>query len=206
MNKKIVLLFALLLPALVFAQKVKVKYDVPSGALGGLHNFLGVEKYKVKLKGPNLKDAEILLRVKEIRRGEIKIIDTLVNPAFDRKFMGENGASKSKYQFEVYCRYSRADTSYLLFLQMPNYQINEAYKALRPGGYSLRDAMSCGDKNLAVDFSQPIPVLALALPHNDPDVPGYGSYCDLTLEGVSPYQWWDRYKVDHYYIFEFVIQ
>jgi hypothetical protein len=52
-----------------------------------------------------------------------------------------------------------------------------------------------------IPIGKKTPILAYALPYEDPQKPGRKFYCALTATGVQPEKWGEVYGVKHYIIF-----
>ena len=86
------------------------------------------------------------------------------------------------------------DKKFKLKIDFPGMAINEELKGKKD--YSLRTANSCADDKIKVPLNSPYPVLAYTPPFDTGS--GLRSWCMLGDEDVK--DWYEKFKVKHYYI------
>src|SRR5690606_11946933 len=132
--------------------------------------------------------------------GELTSSDTLLSPAQARQLMNLNKLD-SMTSLIVYTQSKEDSLKYTI--RYRNVNISGIRKRINSEQYSLRYTQLNPGKTIAVPINTSIPMLVYSLPYVDPAQPNVQKYCELTSEGVPPEKWWEKYKVQHFIIFEF---
>jgi hypothetical protein len=156
-----------------------------------LMRFEGVDYYKTKFEGTSLKEKFYSITVKEIWKGKIKNIDTLINSAegFPGRLTGDI------LTFRVAAKKSGARKLKVNFF-FDRFSLQREYKCVNSDDYSLRDIGA----RLPVEAEKPFYAFAYILPSKHKD--GSSSWCEVDSSGKDIENWGKEFGIEHYLLIE----
>lgn len=173
------------------AVKMMADYGPSNEETRVIVDFQGVEYYKVKLTGTQLKAKKVLLYCKEMWNGKVKKVDTLIKKQ-DLKNLTTN-ANGDTLSFSVMGR--RVDDKLQVLFRFPRLGVNKKYQALKTDNYSLR---ALGN-HYKIELNKPFPVFAYILPY---EKDGWLMYCAVDQSGEKVEDWGKKFGIKHYLIYE----
>jgi len=153
-------------------------------------DFQGVEYYKVKITGKQLKAAKVLLYCKEMWNGKVKKVDTLIKKQDLKNLFDVKGDTLS---FAVLGR--RVDGKLQTLFRFPRLGVNKKYQSLKTDNYSLRVL----GNQYKIEWNKPFPAFAYILPY---EKDGWLMYCAVDQSGEKVEGWGKKFGIKHYLIYE----
>ncbi len=157
------------------------------------YRFAGIDYFRMKAKGQPLADKHFMLIAKEYWDGKVTKIDTCENS----RDIGIK-VDTNDFNFSVIAQKENKNSVKFMFA-FPRFHLYRHFKATR-GDYSLRDPFN--GKECEYSSNQPIMLLVYSLPYQNPQKPGWSSYCELSSTGVPPAEWGKKYGIKHHITFE----
>lgn len=175
---------------------LNLKFDhVTSKELLEFYRFEDIQYYKIGISGNKIKDKFFLMTRDEYWNNELKSSDTIANTKIMQR---ENGVDTLR--MSVMAKKTHSDTVKFHF-NFPGFTAVKHFRTTENNNYSLRNINL--NKSQAFVRNEPINVLVYSLPYEDPNMPGYLLYCELSREGIPPEKWGEEFGVKHYIVFKF---
>ena len=203
--KKLFLLSILLLaliPDASFAQKTNQDlkmtsiYGSENKDLNDLLRFDGIDFYKIKFSGNELKGKSYSIAVKEFWGGKLKS----QKKVFNTKDLADAGLDKindTTLQMKVIFKITSENKIKISFVS-DRFSNTKEYKALKTNDYSLRNLAD--ESKLPISYGENFYLMAIILPYERED--GSKSWCQVGSNGQDIENWGKKYGVRHYLLFE----
>ncbi|WP_343530873.1 hypothetical protein [Pedobacter sp.] len=172
------------------AVKMTADYGPANEEARVIVDFQGVEYYKVKLMGTQLKATKVLLYCKEMWNGKVKKVDTLIKKLDFKNLTNAKGDTLS---FSVLGR--RVDDKLQVLFRFPRLGVNKKYQSLKTDNYSLRVL----GNHYKIELNKSFPVFAYILPY---EKDGWLMYCAVDQSGENVEDWGKKFGIKHYLIYE----
>jgi hypothetical protein len=196
--KKIILLLTLI-PILTFAQtnkkenviKMTTEYGSENQEFQDILTFQRIDYYKTKFSGADLKGKNYSLIVKEVWKGKIKKIDTIINSAKEKYI---SPIKSETFNIRVTSK-KVSEKKLKVNFRFPGFGSELTYKATKSDEYSLRDV---GTK-IKIKYGNSFYAFAYILPYEKGD---YKYWCAVEDSGKNIENWGKEFGIKHYLIFE----
>lgn len=180
--------------------KVWVNWGSNNTEMNELYSVLKIDPYLFKFSDKNLENRKFKMSYVEYRDGKLSAEHLFSNDAETEKRMTYNPLD-SGFTIKAYAHKINTDSVEISF-RFPRVGFNFQLTTLHRNDYSFRDATTTLGKNFSsIPIGRKVPILAYAIPYEDPKKPGRKFYCTLTANGVPPEKWGEVYGVKHYIIF-----
>jgi len=202
---KIYFLLSTLLLALIsdasFAQKVDKNlkmtsnYGTEDKELNDLLRFDGIDFYKIRFSGIDLKGKSYSISVKEFWKGKMKS----EKKVFDTKDLAEAGLDKindTTLEMKVISKMT-SDNKIKISFVSDKFSNTKEYKGLKTKDYSLRNLAE--ESKLPITYGGNFYFMAIILPYERED--GSKSWCQVGSNGKDIENWGKKYGVRHYLLF-----
>lgn len=199
-------LLSILLLALIsgvsFAQKTNQNlkmtsnYGTENKELNDLLRFDGLDFYKIRFSGNELKGKCYSISAKEFWDGKLKS----KKKVFDTKDLAEAGLDKindTTLQMKVIFKITSQNKIKISFVS-DRFSNTKEYKALKTKDYSLRNLAD--ESKLPITYGENFYLMAIILPYESVD--GSKSWCQVGSSGKDIENWGKKYGVRHYLLFE----
>ena len=201
MIKKIIITYLLLVNC-AFAQntnqglKMTSTYGSDNKELLDLQRFEGIDFYRIKFSGDELKGKTYKITVKEIWGGKVKSEKTVI----DTKDLANAGLDKvgdTTLNMKVMSRVMPNNKLKVSFM-FDRFSNTKEYKALKTNDYSLRNLAD--ESKLPIGYGEKFYFMASILPYERAD--GSKSWCEVGSNGKDIENWGKKFGVKHYLLFE----
>ncbi len=203
-------LFFIQIPFSITAQenldcKVKITQVSTSQKLRDILSFQRIEYQKIKINCKEFKQKDFYVLSKSylyndtLKKSNI-IIDTLYSSKRNEKYFGTKGTRGKTLKLRLLTKITNEDVINIQFHTVKTRKLLE-YTKLPSDNYSLRDISSFSSKS-----NNRIPFSVITLPWKDKDRPGMLFYCELDIKAKSIDNWGELYGIEHYILFEVVIE
>jgi len=159
--------------------------------------FEGIQYYKIKFIGKDLKDKSYHLTSKEIWDGKI-VRDTTL---FNSKSIGIEQFQKVNdtiLYLKVISKLTHKNKLKMSF-RFPSFMVTEEYDAIETDDeYSLRNIAE--ESKMKIGYNEKFYFLAYILPYDKKN--GSKSYCEVGTNGNEIEKWGEKFGIKHYIIFE----
>ncbi|SFA51680.1 hypothetical protein SAMN04488511_110123 [Pedobacter suwonensis] len=202
---KIYFLLSTLLLALIsdasFAQKVDKNlkmtsnYGTEDKELNDLLRFDGIDFYKIRFSGIDLKGKSYSISVKEFWKGKMKS----EKKVFGTKDLAEAGLDKindTTLEMKVISKMT-SDNKIKISFVSDKFSNTKEYKGLKTKDYSLRNLAE--ESKLPITYGGNFYFMAIILPYERED--GSKSWCQVGSNGKDIENWGKKYGVRHYLLF-----
>ena len=202
MKKNILFLACLSLTAFLFGQnadhglKLISKYSADNPEFQDILQFEGIDYWKLKFVGKELKDKSYHLTVKEIWDGKVLSDTTVVNSA-------EIGVEQLKkvndttLTISVISKHTNENKLKMTF-KFPRFRVSKEFDAIDSDEYSLRSIAE--ESKLEIGYNKKFYLLAYILPYERED--GSKSWCEVGTSGKDIENWGKKFGIKHYLLFE----
>lgn len=198
-----VLVNQILIGQTIDSVQVKLKYGADDPDLKFYMMANKIDLYKIKIANSTSRPVKFTIVSKEIWDGNITKVDTLMSAKYFNKLSLNTGDSLNlsvltshitsdsiRFNFD----FNRAGSTYVKFSKS------------KSESYSLRDGVLSNGRQIKLSSNGVYPLLVYSLPYEDPKYPGYLFYCKLTGENISPLDWYEKYGIKHYIIFDLITE
>lgn len=201
MIKKIIITYLLLVNC-AFAQntnqglKMTSTYGSDNKEILDLQRFEGIDFYRIKFSGDELKAKTYKITVKEIWGGKVKSEKTVI----DTKDLANAGLDKvgdTTLNMKVMSRVMPNNKLKVSFM-FDRFSNTKEYKALKTNDYSLRNLAD--ESKLPIGYGEKFYFMASILPFERAD--GSKSWCEVGSNGKDIENWGKKFGVKHYLLFE----
>ena len=201
MNKKIIITYLLLVNC-AFAQntnqglKMTSTYGSDNKEILDLQRFEGIDFYRIKFSGDELRGKTYKITVKEIWGGKVKSEKTVI----DTKDLANAGLDKvgdTTLNMKVMSRVMPNNKLKVSFM-FDRFSNTKEYKALKTNDYSLRNLAD--ESKLPIGYGEKFYFMASILPYERAD--GSKSWCEVGSNGKDIENWGKKFGVKHYLLFE----
>ena len=201
MIKKIIITYLLLVNC-AFAQntnqglKMTSTYGSDNKEILDLQRFEGIDFYRIKFSGDELRGKTYKITVKEIWGGKVKSEKTVI----DTKDLANAGLDKvgdTTLNMKVMSRVMPNNKLKVSFM-FDRFSNTKEYKALKTNDYSLRNLAD--ESKLPIGYRENFYLMAMILPYERED--GSKSWCEVGSNGKDIENWGKKYGVKHYLLFE----
>ncbi|PTX44643.1 hypothetical protein C8P64_0625 [Christiangramia gaetbulicola] len=213
---KKVLLLALLMPLLIFAQSnsietselsqaqlkadtatisVSIKYGVEDEDLQTLYDFENVNQTEFFFKGEAIQGKYYVLRIKEFLNGEL--INTSI--LFDERGTEFFKIDSSETSFKMLSKVGRDDIKF--WIRGERYGSKQSFFPVmhENGRYVAKDFFG-SKKILKENADDSFHIMSIITPNRNPD--GSGSYCRVAQSEIDPENFGKEFNIPHYYLVE----
>ncbi|RYF99904.1 MAG: hypothetical protein EOO07_36150, partial [Chitinophagaceae bacterium] len=193
--KKYTLLSILLLTLTVtaFAQqtnqglKMTSTYGPENKELLDWHRFEGIDFYRIKFSGNELKGKTYKITVKEIWGGKIKSQSTVID---SKDLAGLDKIGDTTLEMKVMSKVTSSNTIKVSFM-FDRFSNAKEYKASKTNDYSLRSLAD--ESKLPIGYGKKFYFMASILPYERED--GSKSWCEVGSNGKDIENWGKKYGV-----------
>ncbi len=202
MKKCNLTLFFLILTNIIVGQtsnntlKMVSHYSSDNSEIRDILQFEGIDYYKIKFIGNNLKDKSYQLSVKEIWYGKI-VSDSVIINSKNLPFQHIRTINDTILNITITAKQTKEKKIKMMF-KLPRFSIDREFKALNSKDYSLRNIAE--ESKLKIEYNKKFSLLAYILPYERED--GAKSWCDVGVNGIDFENWGDKFGIKHYLIFE----
>lgn len=183
--------------------KAKAEYGFKNDGLKMLMHIDHIDYYKVSFLKKELKGNPYLIFItKEYLKGVLLKKDTLISAKMGKEYLNFKNIDSTTTLSLITKPQGDSVTFHYNLLGL---EFSKKHKRMIRDDYSLRDGLVTNETFKSISTSSMLPLFVYSLPYEDPKKPGYKFYCALTANGISPDEWWDKYKVEHYIIVEMKI-
>jgi hypothetical protein len=200
--KKLIIIFVMTFTAMLYGQMEMPKkiimaseYLSENKDISDLLFFEGIEFYKLKFTGENLKGATYKIVAKEIWNGKI-ITTSLVT---DSAIIDIPEFAKIKdtiFEMKVISKLTHDNTLKMSF-KFPRYGKNLEYKAIKSNDYSLRNIAE--NNSTLIEPGKKFYLFAYILPY---EIDGAKYWCAVENSGKNIENWGKEFGIEHYIVFE----
>lgn len=173
---------------------LRVESDVKTKELSDYFRFERINYFNISIIGSKIDKQYFILTSEEFWNSELVLKDTLANT---KSYNLKNGSDT--LDIRVMSRNINSDSVRFQFY-LPKFSSIKQYKVIPKDIYSLRDITS--GQVQTFDKTKPIILLVHSLPYEDPKKPGHLFYCKLSVDGIPPENWGEKFGVKHYIIFK----
>lgn len=185
--------------------KVKVSYGLTSKKLRDIMRIQNIEYQNIKIKCKELKQKDFYVLTKSfwyndsLKQTDI-VIDTLYSSKQNEKYFGTKGLSGKTLHLRLLTQITEGD---FINVQFHTNRMTKPlkYAKLQYDNYSLRDI-----SEFIKSSNDRIPFTVMTLPWKDKERPGMLLYCELDAKAKSIDKWGELYGIEHYILFEVVIE
>ena len=158
--------------------------------------FEGIDYYKIKFIGNDLKDKGYQLLVKEIWDGKV-VSESVITNSRDLPFKEVQTINDTILNITVIAKPTKDNTLKMSF-KFPRYLVDKEFNALNSTDYSLINIAE--ESNLEIGYNKKFYLLAYILPYEKEN--GMKSWCDVGVDGIDIENWGKKFGIKHYLIFE----
>lgn len=158
-----------------------------------------IEFFKIKISNTSQKQVKLFLVSKAVKAGQVVRVDTINSWQDHPRFLLN---SSDSVQFSAMTSHITDDSLRFNFEMDKGGGFYIYASKLKSDDYSFRDALNSDGSDVHFPFNESKPFLVYALPYIDPKYPNRLNYCELTNDGIVPDEWFTRYGIAHYIIFE----
>lgn len=176
--------------------KMTSTYGTDNKELLELQRFEGIDFYRIKFSGNELKGKTYKITVKEIWGGKVKSEKTVI----DTKDLADAGLDKiadTTLQMKVMSKVTPNNKVKVSFI-FDRFSNTKEYKALKTNDYSLRNLAD--ESKLPIGYGEKFYFMASILPYERAD--GSKSWCEVGSNGKDIENWGKKFGVKHYLLFE----
>lgn len=176
--------------------KMVSEYASDNKEIRDILRFEGIDYYKLKFTGEELRDKGYHITVKEIWDGKI-VRDTTV---FNSKTIGIKEletVNDSVLSFNVISKLTPENKLKMSFV-FPRFGVTKEYDAIQSTDYSLRNVAD--ESKLAIGYGKKFYLLTYILPYEMEN--GFKSWCAVGSSGDDIENWGARFGIKHYLVFE----
>ncbi|MFL9845038.1 hypothetical protein [Flavobacterium rhizosphaerae] len=178
------------------SHELKMISDSDNPQLQDILMFEGIDYYKIKFSGKDLKGKTYKITVKEIKDG-ITVSDSVFYDSSSTDIIEQfRKINDTVFEMRVLGRHT-TDNKLKMSFFFPQYMFKKEFDALPTDEYSLRNLAQ--ESGLPIEYGKKFYLLAYILPYETP----YGkSWCDIGHDGKDVEQWGKKFGIKHYILFE----
>ncbi len=157
--------------------------------------FEGVEFYKMKFTGADLKGSTFKLTAKEIWNGKVKK-ETVITNSATIDVPGLEKLKDSIFNFKVISKLTN-DNKLKMSFKFPRYGRTMEFDAIKSEDYSLRNIAETFNEGIVK--GEPFYLMAYILPY---EKDGAKYWCAVENSGKDIENWGKKFDIKHYLVFE----
>ncbi len=178
-------------------EKLKMisEYSSKNPEIKDILSFEGIEYYKIKFVGKELRNKSYHLTVKEIWNGKI-VRDTTVFNSKTLPYQFQK-VNDTIFTLKVISKLTPKNKLRMTF-KLPKFSTTKEYDAIDTNEYSLRNIAE--ESNLKISYNKKFYLLAYILPYDLGN--GMKSWCEVGKSGKEIENWGKKFGIKHYLLFE----
>lgn len=176
--------------------KMITDYSSDNEEIKDILQFEGIEYLRIKFIGEDLKTKSYHLTVKEIWNGKI-VSDTTIINSLELPFEQFKKINDTVLKMKIISKLTE-DNKLKMTFKFPRFSINKSFDAVNSDDYSLRNIAE--ESKMEIGYNKKFYLLAYILPYERED--GSKSWCDVGASGKDIENWGDKFKIEHYLLFE----
>jgi len=202
MKKNILILIGFILTNLSFGQstendlKMISDYSSENSEISDILQFEGIDYYRIKFIGKELKHKSYHLTVKEIWDG-IVVTDTTIVNSQELPYEQFQKINDTILNLKVISKLTHKNKLKMTF-KIGRIGFNREFNAIDSDEYSLRNIAE--ESSMEIGYDKKFYILAYILPYERKD--GSKSWCDVGGSGKDIENWGKKFGIKHYLLFE----